>query len=118
LTIEGIIEYCLQCKYAYVDFPFGDMPMCIKVHGKIFAQIYGDKVTLKCERIAGEYYLATYKKNTAPGYHCPPVQRPYFITIYFEPVMPDEVLKEMVGGAYNAVIKKLPRKIQKELVQS
>ncbi|MBT3319147.1 MAG: MmcQ/YjbR family DNA-binding protein [Clostridia bacterium] len=114
MTIEEITEYCLQLKNAYVDLPFGATPMCIKIHGKIFAQIYADKITLKCDRIAGEYYRATYKENVVSGYHCPPVQKPFFITVALEPEIADEIVREMIEHAYVAVIRKLPQKVRSE----
>lgn len=37
---KEIIDYCLRKKGAYLDFPFGEIPICVKVKGKIFAQLY------------------------------------------------------------------------------
>ncbi len=40
MNSEQLINYCLTKKYSYIDFPFGEQPVCIKVNGKIFAEIY------------------------------------------------------------------------------
>lgn len=37
---DEIIEYCLNKNKAYIDYPFGDIPICFKVNKKIFAELY------------------------------------------------------------------------------
>ena len=37
---EGALQYALTKNGAYKDLPFGDFPICIKVAGKIFVQLY------------------------------------------------------------------------------
>ena len=63
---------------AYEDFPFGPEPCCIKVCGRIFAELYPsrDWVTLKCDETLARYYRETYPDAVARGYHCPPVMQP------------------------------------------
>lgn len=99
---------------AYIDFPFGDIPMCIKVVGKIFAQIYPKpddyKLTLKCSREMGEIYRYEYAEVVVRGYHCPPVMQPYFNTIYVNKTVSDDKLKIMIDEAYDVVVGKLTKK--------
>jgi predicted DNA-binding protein (MmcQ/YjbR family) len=73
-------------------------------------------------------------KNTAPtlrstgrrksismvvrGYHCPPIQQPYFNTISLDGSVPDDVLAEMIEHSYKVVVGKLPKKYQRELEES
>ena len=40
MSTEDIIKYCLSKHKAYEDYPFGNIPICYKLNGKIFAQIY------------------------------------------------------------------------------
>jgi predicted DNA-binding protein (MmcQ/YjbR family) len=40
MTVEEILTFCLRKKASYVDYPFGEVPICLKVRGRIFAQIY------------------------------------------------------------------------------
>lgn len=76
-------------------YPFGDIPICYKLEGKIFAQIYPNqedfKITLKCTADAGQFYRQVYSGVVVRGYHCPPVQQPYWNTVYLED-FPDEEL--------------------------
>jgi len=86
MTTEEIISYCQLKPEAYVDFPFGDIPICIKVKKKLFAQLYPNKqdykITLNCDSITGEYYRSKYPNAVDRGYHCPPVQQPYFTQFF------------------------------------
>ncbi len=76
VDINEIKEYCLKKHRAYEDFPFGDIPICYKLNGKIFAQLYPNtndfKITLKCTYDDGQFYRAVFPEKVVRGYHCPP----------------------------------------------
>ena len=103
----------------YIDYPFGEIPVCVKVKGRLFAQGYPGKedlkLTLNCEMAAGEFFRGMYPGAVVRGYHCPPKIAPYFNTIYLNGTVPDAELKMMIDHSYSYVIKKLSNKIQKEL---
>ena len=75
INLQELVDYCLSKQNAYIDFPFGDSPVCFKYDGRIFAEIYpGDdnyKITLRCDPVAGEYYRNKYPEIVIPGYHVP-----------------------------------------------
>lgn len=52
MRLEDIKAYYLNKWKTYEDYPFGDIPVCYKLNGKVFAQIYPKqedfKITLKC----------------------------------------------------------------------
>ena len=52
--------------------------------------------------------------NVVRGYHCPPVQQPYWNTIYLDD-FPDEELLNMIDHAYETVFKSFSKKVQKEI---
>ncbi len=118
MTVDEITAYCLQKKDAYIDFPFGEVPVCIKVHNRIFAQIYpkpGDfKITLKCGRSFGEMYRQAYPDVVVRGYHCPAVQQPYWNTVYLNGTITWDELKFMIDHVYSTVIGKLPKSLLKK----
>ena len=101
MGMNSLQDYCLTKKESYVDHPFGAYPICIKVRGKIFAQLYPDKITLKCTRFQGELFRQNYPGVVVRGYHCPPVQQPYMIDL-----------------AYEAVLSKFSRKLRQEIEQT
>lgn len=120
MAVEDIMEYCKNKHKAIETFPFGDVPICYKLNGKIFAQLYpyeyDYKITLKCTADAGQFYRMAYPEKVVRGYHCPPVQKPYWNTIYLED-FPDEELLNMIDLAYDTVFSKLSKNEQKEIVE-
>ena len=119
MTIDEIKEYCKKKHKVTEEFPFGDVPICYKLGGKIFAQIYpyehDKKITLKCTAEAGQFYRMAYPEKVVRGYHCPPVQQPYWNTIYLEDFPEDELLN-MIDLAYETVIGSFSKKIQREIL--
>lgn len=110
-----IAAYCLSRYKACVTTPFGPCPICYKVSGKIFAQLYPDKLTLKCTRFQGELFRSTWPGIVTRGYHCPPVQQPYWNTIDLSR-FPENKLPNMIDLAYNTVVSSLSKKEKSELL--
>ena len=116
--INRIHEYCMSKPCAYESRPFGELPICYRVGGKIFAQ-FGTmpewyKMTLKTNPDAAFFYRDLYPGVVVRGYHCPPVQQPYWNTIELEE-FPEQVLVQMIDEAYDQVVKGLTRKLRKKL---
>lgn len=120
MSPEEIKAYCLSKHKACETYPFGDVPICYKLNGKIFAQLYpydwDYKITLKCTAEAGEFYRSVYPGKVVRGYHCPPVQQPYWNTIYLED-FPDEELLNMIDLAYETVLQSFSKKAQKQILE-
>lgn len=119
MTTNEIIDYCLSKNGAYLDFPFGDIPICVKVAKRLFAQIYPKpedyKITLNCDMMTGELYRNLYPDTVVRGYHCPRVQQPYFNTVHLNGEVTDDELKAMIDHSYSVVFGKLPKKARKIL---
>lgn len=116
---DRLLEHCLSKKGAYLDYPFGPESVCVKVRRRLFAQLFFLKgipmITLNCDRMTGEFYRSIYPEAVRRGYHCPPVQQPYFNTVNLHSGIPMEELLEMIDHSYSFVTGKLPKKIQREL---
>lgn len=120
-----IIAYCLQKTGAYLDFPFDPMTPVVKVKapsqskGRIFAQVFTlrgeDKVTLNCTPQSADFYRHAYPGSVVRGWHCPPVQQPHFNTVSLDGRVPDDMILHMIDHAYDVVVAKLPKYIQREL---
>ncbi|KNY29439.1 GCN5-related N-acetyltransferase [Pseudobacteroides cellulosolvens ATCC 35603 = DSM 2933] len=119
MTMDEIINYCLSKPGAYIDFPFGSIPICVKVQKRLFAQMYPHKddckITLNCDRMTGEFYRNSYPDTVVRGYHCPRNLQPYFNTIHLNGMVSGDELKAMIDHSYSTVVRKLPKKLQKEL---
>jgi len=125
MTAQQVIERCLSYNGAYLDYPFGPETTIVKVGktadkpGRIFAQVFElkgkDTITLNCERMTGEFYRQMYPDVVVRGYHCPPVQQPYFNTFPLDGKVPDEMIAEMIDHSYQTVTAKLPKYIREML---
>lgn len=118
---EDIRAYCLSKPLAQETHPFGEIPICYKLNGKIFAQLYPReedyKITLKCTADVGDFYRQVYPGRVVRGYYCPPVQQPYWNTIYLDD-FPDEELCYLIDLAYKTVLERFPKKVQRELLEN
>lgn len=114
MKLKDICAYCLTKPKAYEDLPFSEYPICYKVNGRIFAQLYPDKITLKCTKFSGEFFRQAYPGVVVRGYHCPPVQQPYWNTIYLDK-FPQEELPMMIDHAYETVVAGFSKKIRQEI---
>lgn len=121
MTPEQLIDFCLKKNGAYIDHPFGPESTIIKVEKRIFAQFFQlngeDRITLNCDMMTGQFYRQLYPGTVVRGYHCPPVQQPYFNTFPINCEIPEEMIYEMIEHSYQTVIGKLPKYIQKKLLQ-
>ncbi len=119
MKAEEIRTYCLSKHKAYETYPFGDVPICYKLNNKIFAQLYpyGNdyKITLKCTADMGDFYRQMYPNIVVRGYHCPPVQQPYWNTVHLEN-FPDDELLNMIDLAYETVLNSFSKKVQNEIL--
>lgn len=119
---DEIIEYCLNKNKAYIDYPFGDIPICFKVNKKIFAELYtldnDYKITLKCDALLTELYRKQYPNDIVRGYHCPPMQAIYRNTVYINKTVDDKLIFEMIDHSYDEVIKSFSKKVQKEISEN
>ena len=118
-VIQSIEEYCLKHPGAYETRPFGEYPICYKVMGKIFAQFNPKegfyRITLKCEPDKASLYRQLYPDSIARGYHCPPVQQPYWNTVNLDTFSDLKMLFQMIDEAYFAVIHKFSKKAKAHL---
>lgn len=121
MQLEAIKEYCRRKWKACEEYPFGEIPICYKLNKKIFAQIYPRaedyKITLKCTADAGQFYRKVYPGIVVRGYHCPPVQQPYWNTVYLNEI-PDDELLNMIDHAYETVLHSFSRKVQREIMEA
>ena len=118
MTVDDIMKYCRNKPKATEEHPFGEIPVCFKLSGKIFAQLYpyehDYKITLKCPADAALFYRTVFPEKVVRGYHCPPVQQPYWNTVYLTGFPEDELL-HMIDLAYDTVFQKLTKKEQREI---
>jgi predicted DNA-binding protein (MmcQ/YjbR family) len=108
IKLNKIMDYCLSKKDAYIDFPFGDIPICVKYNGHIFAEIYPNdnnyKITLRCIPEIGQTYREKYPEIVIPGYHVPLKQRKYKNTIKLDNNIIGKVIYKLIDQSYETLI--------------
>jgi predicted DNA-binding protein (MmcQ/YjbR family)/GNAT superfamily N-acetyltransferase len=118
-TIKAIDEYCLKLPGAYESRPFGEYPICYRIMGRIFAQLNPEekfyKLTLKCEPEKAYLYRQLYPDIIVRGYHCPPVQQPYWNTVDLNSFGDFNLMLQMIDEAYQAAVIKLTKKERMQL---
>jgi predicted DNA-binding protein (MmcQ/YjbR family) len=125
MDAEALLDHCLAKPGAYLDFPFGPDVSVVKVKaptqpaGRVFAQVFmlrgTPTTTLSCDPYTAEVYRALYPGVVVRGYHCPPVQQPYFNSLPLAGSVLDDDILELADLAYEAVVAKLPKYRQREL---
>ena len=113
MTDQEILDYCVRKQGAYLDCPFGPEPICARVEGRIFAEVYPSRnwLTLKCEPAQGLAWREQYPETIRRGWHCPPVQQPYNNTLTLDGTVPDGELLVMINHSYDRAL--LARKAKK-----
>jgi len=126
MTAEEILAYCLQKPYATIDHPFGPDSTIVKVKppnysSRIFAQLFDLKgqphATFCCDAVTGDFYRQMYPGIVVRGYHCPPVQQPYFNTLPLNGKIPDEEIIGMIDHSFKAVVSRYPKYVQRAFLK-
>jgi len=65
--------------------------------------------------MTGDFYRTAYPDSVTRGYHCPPVQQPYFNTVRLDGNVSDEEILRMIDGSYRYVVRKLAKKVLMEM---
>jgi predicted DNA-binding protein (MmcQ/YjbR family) len=106
--LNKIMDYCLLKEGAYIDFPFGDIPICVKYNGHIFAEIYPNdndyKITLRCKPEIGQMYREKYPEIIIPGYHVPLKQRRFKNTIKLNNNIIGKEIYKLIDQSYETLL--------------
>ena len=119
MTNGEVYGHCAKKPGAYEDRPFGDVPICFKVCGKLFLQLYphpeNHKITVSCDADLADFYRAQFSGDVVPGYHCPGRLRPYMNTVLLNRGVPDPLIFTMIDHSYDRVVSKLTRRERERL---
>ena len=122
MTNDDISRYCMAKPGAYEDFPFGPVPVCYKVCGGLFVQLYpiriNHKITVSCDPLLAQMYRVHYPDVVVPGYHCPDRLKPYMNTVYLNMGVDDSMILEMIDHSYEYVVNKLARSEKAKLCEA
>lgn len=109
MDIEQFRDYCLVKKGVMEDFPFGEMTLCMKVVGKIFAITGLDgaqfTVNLKCDPDYAVELREQYPE-VQPGFH---MNKKHWNTVDFEGTLEEPLLRKLIDHSYEQVVKSLKK---------
>jgi len=114
MDIETYREYCLSKPYVTESFPFDEVTLVFKVHGKIFALMDisdFDGINLKCEP-AKAIELREQYHAVEPGYH---MNKKHWNTIRLDGSIGWKELKEWTDMSYLLAVEGLPKRLQIEI---
>jgi predicted DNA-binding protein (MmcQ/YjbR family) len=112
IPLQFLVDYCLGKEGAYLDLPFGEVPICVKWRNHIFAEIYPKaedyKITLRCDPEVGEHYRSRYPDSAIPAYHVPLRQRSRKSTILLDRGLGEAELASMIDHSYENLVRAYP----------
>ena len=112
-----IDDYCLAMKGVTKDIqPAWNDATRYWLRDKMFAMVGVDNegeaiITLKLDPSHG-LFMREQHKDIIAGYH---MNKTHWNSLYLEGDVPDDIVKAMLTGAYEVILKSLPKKIQKEI---
>ncbi len=118
MDILEIRNYCLSKPFTEESLPFDDKTLVIKVMNKMFILISLDepdfpKINVKCDpELAAE--LRERFSCVTPGYH---MNKKLWNTITINGSVSDKLILEWIDNSYQEVVKKLPKKLQQEIIK-
>lgn len=75
------------------------------------------RINMKAEPEQAYFYRSVYPGIVVRGYHCPPVQQPYWNTIDINAFEDMDMLLQMIDEAYEAVVHMLKKKKKAQLLE-
>lgn len=112
MDVESLRHYCLQKPHVAESFPFDEVTLVFKVHGKMFALVglewEDTAINLKCDPEKAIELRETYPGKVIPGYHS---NKKHWNTVYTQRVPLDE-LKAWIDHSYDLVVAKLPKRLR------
>lgn len=118
MQLQEIKKLLLNKQASYIDYPFGDDIMTLKIQNKVFA-IVSEKdeplrINLKCEPNDAIAYREIYE-SVIPGYH---MNKKHWNTIILDSSIPKSVIEDMINQSYDLVFSKLTKKEKEKILSS
>jgi predicted DNA-binding protein (MmcQ/YjbR family) len=108
MTRDELVAYCLAKPGAEETYPWGDAELVAKVGGKAFAFIGPGTVGVKCGRDAAEAaeWRERYPEAVTMSHY---VGRYGWNSVDWTGPVPDDEVRELIDGSYDAVVAALPK---------
>lgn len=118
MNIEELYDYCISIPGVEPTFPFDEVTLVMKLMGKMIALIPLDaevkSISLKCDPVKAIELREQYSSVQA-AFH---MNKRYWNSIELSGDMLDEEIKQWIHHSIDEVLKKMPKKKQKEYYES
>ncbi|MEW5799146.1 MAG: MmcQ/YjbR family DNA-binding protein [Bacteroidota bacterium] len=117
MNLADLREYCLNKKGKITEeFPFDEETLVFKVFGKMFLLTNVNDIplsmNLKCDPERAIELRERYPA-VKPGYH---MNKKWWNTVDADGSIPDGLVYELIDHSYDEVVKNLPMKLKKKIV--
>ena len=109
--LEQYKKICLLFPESEETYPFDEHTCAMKVNGKVFALLYEDNISLKCDPWLALDYREMYKGVTA-GYH---LNKKHWNSVNLNSDVSKKEIIEMIIHSYKCVVLKM-RKSTREML--
>jgi predicted DNA-binding protein (MmcQ/YjbR family) len=109
MTLDDFKNYCQSFKEVSLEFPFDEVVLVCKVHGKMFALTdieAFEYVNVKCDPEDAVVFREVFEGVT-PGYH---MNKKHWNSLALGSDVSDEQMRQWIGDSYDLVVKGLPKK--------
>lgn len=110
-----LLDYCLRFEHSYVDTPFGEQTLVVKIVGKAFAFIPLDEerpqISLKALPETVLELLDRYEDATQPPY----LNKKHWVRLYCDGRIPHAVVLQCISTSYDLVYAGLTRSVRQQL---
>lgn len=117
MDLLKIREYCLSKPLTSEEFPFDEVTLVFKVHGKMFALVDLEsiplRINLKCEPTRASLLREEFDFVT-PGYH---MNKKHWNTITLVDTLQEGFLFQLIDHSYYEVVRNLPKKVQQQIFE-
>ena len=125
MKYEWLDEYLLSLPGAEKDYKPEWAWFRYQIRGKLFAAVCSpqgmkdaaynghDLVNLKCDPARSEVLRAVHPE-ILPGFYC---DKRNWIACLLDGSLPDSILRELCGDSYQLIFRKLPKYVQKEILE-
>lgn len=114
MNLEELFDYCMSIQGVEATFPFDEVTLVMKLMGKMVALIPLDAdvktISLKCDPERAVELRERYSSVKA-AFH---MHKKYWNSIELLGDMPDEEIKRWIQHSIEEVIKKMPKKKQRD----
>ncbi len=110
-----LLEYCLRHEHSYVDTPFGEHTLVVKVAGKAFAFIPLDEERPQISLKAKPEIVLEFRDAYEDATQAPYLNKKHWVRLYSDGGIPSRMVVDSIAISYKLVVAGLPKAARQQL---